>query len=263
MLRINQLAKELGVSNHDVLDALEKSLGIQGKSHSSNLSDEQVNSLRRVIDPRGRGGEPATVPPQAAPAPRAVLPSVKIVKPTSAPPLPAPPPAVLIKKPEVPAPAPAPAPAPVAVQAEPAAAPAAPAVAPAAPVAPSAAAAAAPVAPPAPAAPAAKEPAPPEAQTPAGSRVQAILGRTPAQGEGFSRLRISQAPAPAPKAQEPARYIQLPQAQAPKVRPEAGARPVIQRPGQPAQVQRSGQPQPEKTLLPMAANTGKGAVKHE
>ncbi len=98
----------------------------------------------------------------------------------------------------------------------------------------------------------------------AGSRVQSLLGRAPAQGgEGFSRLRISQAPAPAPKPQEPARYIQLPQPQPPKVRPEAGARPVIQRPGQQAQVQRSGQPQPEKTLLPMAANTGKGAVKHE
>ena len=98
---------------------------------------------------------------------------------------------------------------------------------------------------------------------PSGEGVQSMLGRAASQGEGFSRLRISQAPAPAAKPQEPARYIQLPQQGAPKVRPEAGARPVIQRPGQQAQVQRSGLPQPEKTLLPMAANTGKGAVKHD
>ena len=40
MTRINQFAKEMGVSNHDVLEMLEKRLGIQGKSHSSNLSDD-------------------------------------------------------------------------------------------------------------------------------------------------------------------------------------------------------------------------------
>jgi translation initiation factor IF-2 len=98
----------------------------------------------------------------------------------------------------------------------------------------------------------------------AGEAMQALLGRPTPQGEGFSRLRISQAPAPAAKPQEPARYIQLPAQQAPgKGRPEAGARPVIQRPGQQSAVQRSGLPQPEKTLLPMAANTGKGAVKHD
>jgi translation initiation factor IF-2 len=233
MLRINQLAKELGVSNHQVLEALEKNLGVQGKSHSSNLSDEQVNSLRRVMAGRPRSVEPPTAQPQTPPpAPKAV-PTVKIVKSAvlQSPPTQPAPPAVLIKRPEPQAAAPAPA---------------APAE-------------------PAPAAPEHGEPAQPEAhsETQTAARVHSLLGRTPVQGEGFSRLRISQAPAPAPKPQEPARYIQLPQQAPPKVRPEAGARPVIQRPGQQAQVQRSGQPQPEKTLLPMAANTGKGAVKHE
>ena len=99
-----------------------------------------------------------------------------------------------------------------------------------------------------------------EQSSPSGEAATAQLGRPT---EGFSRLRISQAPAPSTKPQEPARYITLPQQSAPKSRPEAGARPVIQRPGQQSQVQRSGLPQPEKTLLPMAANTGKGAVKHD
>ncbi|MGA2081442.1 MAG: translation initiation factor IF-2 [Holophaga sp.] len=227
MLRINQLAKELGVSNHEVLEALEKHLGVQGKSHSSNLSDEQVNSLRRVMEGRPKGEEAPVAPPQPPPAaPKAVLPSVKIVKPPAVPPPPVPAPApVLIKKPESPTPAPPEEPAPAEAQGA--------------------------------------EKATAEAGPLTGEQVHSLLGRAPAQGEGFSRLRISQAPAQAPKPQEPARYIQLPQQQLPKNRPEAGARPVIQRPGQQAQVQRSGQPQPEKTLLPMAANTGKGAVKHE
>ena len=55
MTRINQFAKEMGVSNHDVLEMLEKRLGIQGKSHSSNLSDDQVAMLRGAF--RGGGAE--------------------------------------------------------------------------------------------------------------------------------------------------------------------------------------------------------------
>jgi translation initiation factor IF-2 len=258
MLRINQLAKELGVSNHVVLDALEKHLGVQGKSHSSNLTEDQINGVRRVVEGRSRGGEaPAAAQPQGQqggqqgqaagpqghpghgqPSTAQVRPSVpiiRVVKPVPSQVPPAPPAAVLIKKPEVVAGAEA--------QVESAPAPAADAQAPVAAKAPA---------------------APAQAVQPAAA--PALPGRLPAppaQGEGFSRLRISQAPAPSTKPQEPARYIQLPQQSAPKNRPEAGARPVIQRPGQQAQVQRSGQPQPEKTLLPMAANTGKGAVKHE
>ena len=98
-----------------------------------------------------------------------------------------------------------------------------------------------------------KDPEPSKAPAPA----------KPAEPE-FSRLRISTTPAPsAARSQEPARYIQLPQTHA-KGRPESGARTVVQRPGQgqPQAVQRSGQPQPEKTVLPMATNTGKGEVRH-
>ena len=234
MLRINQLAKELGVSNHDVLNALEKHLGLQGKSHSSNLSDDQVDAVRRVVQNKPKGEEAPVVSQQStSTAPKAVLPTIRIVKPVPAPPPPPPaaPPAVLIKKPE--------APAAVSTPAE----------------ATSGSTASAPSE-----APVMEQPTPSGAP---GEPMQAILGRAATQGEGFSRLRISQAPAPSTKPQEPARYIQLPQQTGPKGRPEAGARSVIQRPGQQSQVQRSGQPQPEKTLLPMAANTGKGAVKHE
>jgi len=56
MLRINQLAKELGVSNHEVIEALEKRLGIPGKSHSSNLTDDQGNSV--TISRKGSFVEP-------------------------------------------------------------------------------------------------------------------------------------------------------------------------------------------------------------
>ncbi|NWJ41730.1 MAG: translation initiation factor IF-2, partial [Geothrix sp.] len=105
--------------------------------------------------------------------------------------------------------------------------------------------------------------------------------------ETFSRLKVSTAaPAPAPREDKPARYIQLPparptgpaaqrpapQAPAPAQpqtpaggpRPEAGARPIVQRPGQsPSNVQRSGMPQKEKAVLQMATNTGRGEVRHE
>ena len=100
--------------------------------------------------------------------------------------------------------------------------------------------------------------------------------------ETFSRLKISSgAPTPAPRDDKPARYIQLPPARptgpagprpAPPAgpsqpsgpRPEAGARPIVQRPGQnPSHVQRSGMPQKEKAVLQMATNTGRGEVRHE
>ena len=94
--------------------------------------------------------------------------------------------------------------------------------------------------------------------------MQALLGRAVRPGRGL--LPPAHLPGPGPGGQAPGAgrgTSSCPSRPPPKVRPEAGARPVIQRPGQQSQVQRSGQPQPEKTLLPMAANTGKGAVKHE
>ncbi len=262
MLRINQFAKELGVSNQAVLEALEKRMGVTGKSHSSNLSEDQAAQLRRILDPKARGAEET---PLALHRPTT---GVKIVKAAPEPPAPEGPkpepkaPPVLVKKAEAPAPA----------QAAP---PVAEAPAPAAPEAPAA--------PPAPAAEAKAEHAKP-----------AAVPTPPAPAEpGFSKLRISQAPAAAPaKPQEPARYIQLPQAKPAGLRPEPGAKAVIQRPGAPAapapaqgaaapaapgqapakapavlprssQIQRSGMPAQERKVLPMASNTGKGEVRHE
>jgi translation initiation factor IF-2 len=257
MLRINQLAKELGVANQEVIEACEKRLSLQGKSHSSNLTDDQADQLRRVLQGKHKG-EPDAAPlalhkPSAAvrivkaPAPR--------VEPQPEPPRPAP--AVLIKKaepkPEAPAepkPEASPEPRPEArteapVEARPATSGEAKAEV----------------------APAATEHAP----------AQSAAAQPAAPPETFSRLKVSSAaPAPAPKDDKPARYIQLPPARpsgpAPQrpapsssgPRPEAGARPIVQRPGQsPSNVQRSGMPQKEKAVLQMATNTGRGEVRHE
>ncbi|WP_306591166.1 translation initiation factor IF-2 [Geothrix sp. 21YS21S-4] len=241
MLRINQLAKELGVANQEVIEACEKRLGLQGKSHSSNLTDDQADQLRRSFQGKSKGE--AEAPPLALHKPSA---AVRIVKGPLLPSgpqaeaeirseAPRPAPAVLVKKPEPRLDAPT----------EAAAAPASPS-------------SEAPAAPSAPAAPA-KPVEPPQ--------------------ETFSRLKVSMGtPAPAAREEKPARYIQLPparptgqsprppQAAAQGPRPEAGARPIVQRPGQssvPTNVQRSGMPQKEKAVLPMATNTGRGEVRHE
>lgn len=244
MLRINQLAKELGIPNQEVLEACEKRLGLQGKSHSSNLTDDQADALRRSFQGKHKGPDEPT--PLALHKPSA---GVKIVKTsresrpvesepasTPEPEAPKPPPAVLLRKPE-PVPVIEPQPAPESARPETSE----PVQAPSAPT---------------PSAPA--QPAPPS----------------------FSRLKVSAEPAPAPREEKPARYIQLPPprpASTPAARPsappsgggprpEAGARPIVQRPGQASassQVQRSGMPQKEKAVLPMATNTGRGEVRHE
>ena len=225
MLRINQFAKEIGVSNHDVIEALEKRMGIPGKSHSSNLSDDQILQLRRLFDAKSKGAEEAA--PLAVHKPTA---PVRVVKGAPAPRAEAAPEAVA-----------APAPAPVLVKRAPATE--GPESAPT----------------PEPARGEAAEPVP--VATPE-SAPEPTAPEVPAAAS-FSRLRISQTPAPTPKSQEPARYIQLPQqGQGGRPRPEPGAKAVVQRPGQPS-IQRSGMPQPERAPLPMASNTGKGEVKPE
>ena len=94
MLRINQLAKELGVANQEVIEACEKRLGLQGKSHSSNLTDDQADQLRRGLQGKQKGESEA--PPLALHKPSA---AVRIVKGPPAPakaepePQPEPPPA--------------------------------------------------------------------------------------------------------------------------------------------------------------------------
>ncbi|MBK8791420.1 MAG: translation initiation factor IF-2 [Holophagaceae bacterium] len=258
MLRINQLAKELGVANQEVIEACEKRLGLPGKSHSSNLTDDQADQLRRGFQGKHKGDHEA--PPLALHKPSA---AVKVVK--------GPAPAARLEPKAEPRPEPQPepakpAPAVLVKKAEPRPEP------PAEP---------APEVQPAP-----KAAEPPAAETPAPeapARVSAPAPAEPVQ-ETFSRLKVSTtAPAPAPREDKPARYIQLPparptgpaaqrpaqaptQPQAPAggPRPEAGARPIVQRPGQsPSNVQRSGMPQKEKAVLQMATNTGRGEVRHE
>ena len=204
---------------------------------------------------QGRPKGAAEAPPLALHKPSA---AVRVVKGPSPPPKPEPEPvrlapAVLVKKAE---PKPEPQPEPVAAP-TPVAAPPAPA--------------------PQAEAPAAAAPAAPQAASPAPAPAAAPEPPAEAPRETFSRLKISTtAPAPAPKAQEPARYIQLPPPRQPGSapaapaaspsgpRPEAGARPIVQRPGQAAgQVQRSGMPPKEKAVLQMATNTGRGEVRHE
>jgi len=256
MLRINQLAKELGVANQEVIEACEKRLGLPGKSHSSNLTDDQADQLRRGFQGKHKGDHEA--PPLALHKPSA---AVKVVK--------GPAPAARLEPKAEPRPEPEPAkPAPAVLvkKAEPKPEP------PAEP---------APEVQPAP-----KAAEPTVAETPAPEAPAKVSVPAPAEPvqETFSRLKVSAAaPTPAPREDKPARYIQLPPArptgpaaqrpaQAPAQpqtpaggpRPEAGARPIVQRPGQsPSNVQRSGMPQKEKAVLQMATNTGRGEVRHE
>ena len=262
MLRINQLAKELGVANQEVIEACEKRLGLQGKSHSSNLTDDQADKLRRTFQGKHKGADDTA--PLALHKPsagvkvvkttREALPEAPAPKAEPAPEPPRPTPAVLVKKTEprpesaesAQAPLPASTPATSLPAPELASAPAAPAVPPPAAEAQGT-----------PSAPAPTRPEPPQ--------------------ESFSRLKVSADPSPAPREEKPARYIQLPPPrsatpagprppQGPGPRPEAGARPIVQRPGQssaPRDVQRSGMPQKERAVLPMATNTGRGEVRHE
>ncbi|MBI1751724.1 MAG: translation initiation factor IF-2 [Acidobacteria bacterium] len=275
MLRINQLAKELGVANQEVIEACEKRLGLQGKSHSSNLTDDQADQLRRGFQGKGKGEDEAS--PLALHKPSAAVKVVKGPAPSHQP----------EPKPELQVEAPRPAPAVLVKKAEPKPevkpeakpepeAPKAEAPAPPAATVP----ASSPSASEAPAAPAAQA-APPVPESPAATPVRPAAPEAPV--ETFSRLKISTAaPAPPPREDKPARYIQLPPARpsgpgaqrpAPSPaqnpsgggpRPEAGARPIVQRPGQsPSNVQRSGMPQKEKAVLQMATNTGRGEVRHE
>jgi translation initiation factor IF-2 len=155
-IRVYELARELGVENHVVVE-LANELKIGVKSHSSSIDEPSADRVRRLADSRGLRREPeAFAPPEPAPAESpAPAPARKKAAPAEAPPAPAP--AVEEPKPAVvrsthrvvrstPVP-PAPAPAP------PAERPAAAAPAPPRPAAPEAERPAARATPPAPAAP--------------------------------------------------------------------------------------------------------------
>ena len=60
-MRVSELAKELGKTSKEVLDILQKQ-GHEVKSHSSSLSDEQAQAVKKAF---------AAPKPKAAPAPAA------------------------------------------------------------------------------------------------------------------------------------------------------------------------------------------------
>jgi len=271
MLRINQLAKEMGVSNNAIIEVIEKRLGITGKSHSSNLTPDQVNTLRQYFEASAKGIKEQT--PLALHRPTAPVRVVKGPPPPppsepetveTAPPQTPPAPPVLVKKTEA-AVEETPIETEATVQTE-----ITTLTKPPAPPLPSISSM-----PSSPALPASPAPLSPS---------RAIPPPIPASAphEGFSKLRVSTTPPPAPKAQEQARYIQLPQTQSQKGRQEGASKKdssksetgkaILQRQGHGSpkshskrhpKVQRSGMPQQEKTVLPMATNTGKGEVKYD
>lgn len=49
--RVYEVAKELGISNKEVIECLEHKLGVKGKSHSSALSTSQVEKLKEALKP--------------------------------------------------------------------------------------------------------------------------------------------------------------------------------------------------------------------
>jgi len=253
-LRINELPKELGVSNNAIIEYLKKR-GVTGKSHSSNLTAEQEADVRQHFKTNRKGEEelkPLGVHPATAP--------VRVVKGTPvsnapsssvpAPPPPSPAPPVLVKKIE---------PASESL------------VEPEATVQPEPIQTTTP-----------NNAVPLPSLIPSSPRVIPPPIPTSSANETFSKLRVSATPSAIQKPQEPARYIQLPQPPVQKPKPEtapkqdtskaATGKPLIQRQGQATphthskkhpKVQRSGMPQQEKTVLRMATNTGKGEVKIE
>jgi translation initiation factor IF-2 len=102
-IRVYELARELGVDNHLVVD-LANELKIGVKSHSSSIDEPSADRVRRLADSRGLKQEPPAPEPEPEPEP--------------APPAPAPAPEPAVAESE---PAPAPVPVPDDTAAEPAA----------------------------------------------------------------------------------------------------------------------------------------------
>lgn len=238
MLRINQLAKELGISNHDVISALEKHLGVRGKSHSSNLSDDQVSSLRSFIEKRAKINTNITVMTKTSidNSSQISANNIKGIKlnTTASMPLSSKT-AIILKKSEnlvtnntyknnqsastkdsqdaI-----------------------------------------------------SESKVDQYVKSPSVMLVKNTSEIASTNRDGFSRLRISSEPVATSKPKEPARYIQLPQKTRPKSRSNhehSGHHNNQNKANNNHNIQRSGMPQAGKTLLPMAANTGKGSIKHE
>ena len=68
--RVHELAKELGLSNKELLDLCEQ-LGIGVKSHSSSVQEAQADRVRRKADQLGIRREQQPEEPKKAPAKKA------------------------------------------------------------------------------------------------------------------------------------------------------------------------------------------------
>ncbi|MBO0693777.1 MAG: translation initiation factor IF-2 N-terminal domain-containing protein, partial [Acidimicrobiaceae bacterium] len=66
-IRVYELAKELGLTNKEALD-LVLSLGIDARSHSSSIEDQQADRARRKAEREGLGRHAAPSGDEAAPA---------------------------------------------------------------------------------------------------------------------------------------------------------------------------------------------------
>jgi len=121
-IRVYELARELGVENHVVME-LSNELKIGVKSHSSSIDEPSADRVRRLADSKGLKREPAPEPEAAPPKPEKAAKATKATKATKAAPAPseAPEPEVVVPEPAAAeAPAPAAAAAPEAPAAEPA-----------------------------------------------------------------------------------------------------------------------------------------------
>jgi translation initiation factor IF-2 len=240
-MRLHELAKELGMTNQEVVD-LCGVLGVPVKSHSSSLNEAYSDMVRRraVRDGLTRDEQPEEPKVEKGPAKKGA--ARKADEPAPAP--------------KVEAPAPAPEPAPVveapAATVAPAPAPVAPAPAPAAAAPAPAAAAPTPTPTPPPPAPA---PTPePVAEAPAPAPAEPAAAPAP-PAEPTRPAPVSSAPAPAPApAPTPAAAAE----QAPERRPErpaaaAPSRPATPPPGQQAPRPAAASPAPA-TLPPRPAS---------
>ena len=75
-VRINEVAKELGLQNKEVLDKLAK-IGVTGKTHSSTVTMEQVKKLKEFI---ASGGVQEVKKPKAFVVKKAKSPEVEVVE---------------------------------------------------------------------------------------------------------------------------------------------------------------------------------------
>ena len=95
-IRVYELARELGVDNHVVVE-LSNELKIGVKSHSSSIDEPSADRVRRLADSRGL----RVVAPEPEPEPEPAPPPPPVPEPVAAAPAPAPAPvATTVPEPE-------------------------------------------------------------------------------------------------------------------------------------------------------------------